>query len=295
MSCDTSWSRIGGSSWPTWSPKTSRFTTNLSTPWGHCWHTQKTEQQRHWSCDTVDWNTASSKTKKNVKKVSALWIASWNIRSMCPGLSDELTWKIQGRQLSSTESSVDSTWTLHLFRRHASQQTDHYKRKTTPSSGKENNPMNPVCMEWGLPSRTLSWAQSNHQQMAQNASCPSVWLLHQAQWTCWAYMRQHSAPLWKSKTCSIKKLHSIINSVPHSEHLFLLGDFNTRVGDDHDSSPTCLGHYGPGKINENVCSNCALITTSVLPSQIPSEGLMETPQIPSPASVGPHHYQTYFP
>ena len=62
--------------------------------------------------------------------------------------------KMQERQLSSTESSADLTWPSHLFRRHASQQTDHCERKTTPSSGKENNPMNPACMDWGLLSRT---------------------------------------------------------------------------------------------------------------------------------------------
>ena len=89
--------------------------------------------------------------------------------------------KVQGRQLSSIESSVDTTWTSHLFRRHALQPTYHCERKTTPSSGKENKPMNPVYMKWGLPSRTPCSAQPNNQQMDQNAFCPSVCLHHQAQ------------------------------------------------------------------------------------------------------------------
>ena len=76
------------------------------------------------------------------------------------GTNDEITRIEDARK---TESLEDSTWTSHLFRRHASQQTDHCDRKTTPSSGKENNPMHGM----GL-------AQSNHQQMAQNTSCPSA-------------------------------------------------------------------------------------------------------------------------
>ncbi len=36
-----------------------------------------------------------------------------------------------------------------------------------------------------------------------------------------------------------------------TEGLYLLGDFNARVGADHESWPTCLGLHGRGKINEN--------------------------------------------
>jgi hypothetical protein len=47
------------------------------------------------------------------------------------------------------------------------------------------------------------------------------------------------------------KLQTVINGIPTQEQLLLLGDFNARVGADHDSWPCCLGHYGSGKINEN--------------------------------------------
>ena len=35
------------------------------------------------------------------------------------------------------------------------------------------------------------------------------------------------------------------------EHLFLLGDFNARIGSDQKSWPRCIGHFGVGKLNEN--------------------------------------------
>ncbi|XP_067878459.1 craniofacial development protein 2-like [Heterodontus francisci] len=48
-----------------------------------------------------------------------------------------------------------------------------------------------------------------------------------------------------------EQLHNIISSIPNTEYLFLLGDFNARVGADHDSWPSCLGRYGIGRMNEN--------------------------------------------
>ena len=48
-----------------------------------------------------------------------------------------------------------------------------------------------------------------------------------------------------------ENLAAIISSVPNNEQLVLLGDFNARVGADHDTWPSCLGHFGVGKMNEN--------------------------------------------
>ena len=36
-----------------------------------------------------------------------------------------------------------------------------------------------------------------------------------------------------------------------SEYIYLLGDFNARVGAEHNTWPTCIGHHGVGKIYEN--------------------------------------------
>ncbi|XP_018015422.1 uncharacterized protein LOC108672290 [Hyalella azteca] len=40
-------------------------------------------------------------------------------------------------------------------------------------------------------------------------------------------------------------------NIPMPEHIYLVGDFNARVGTDHESCPEVLGHHGIGKMNEN--------------------------------------------
>nr|XP_027220778.1 craniofacial development protein 2-like [Penaeus vannamei] len=46
-------------------------------------------------------------------------------------------------------------------------------------------------------------------------------------------------------------LNAITRSVPDKQTLLIAGDFNARVGTDHDPWPTCLGKFGTGKMNEN--------------------------------------------
>ena len=48
-----------------------------------------------------------------------------------------------------------------------------------------------------------------------------------------------------------EELETTIKAIPATECLYLLGDFNARIGADHDSWPRCIGHFGVGKLNEN--------------------------------------------
>uniref|UniRef100_A0A0L8GJL8 Endonuclease/exonuclease/phosphatase domain-containing protein n=1 Tax=Octopus bimaculoides TaxID=37653 RepID=A0A0L8GJL8_OCTBM len=62
------------------------------------------------------------------------------------------------------------------------------------------------------------------------------------------FMPQTSIPHKTPRICSaIRK----IQTIPNGKQLVILGDFNARVGADHDFWPGCLGHYGVGNMNEN--------------------------------------------
>ena len=46
-------------------------------------------------------------------------------------------------------------------------------------------------------------------------------------------------------------LNTAGKNIPSNEFLLLLRDFNARVGSDRDTWPTCLGHHGIVKMNDN--------------------------------------------
>ena len=72
----------------------------------------------------------------------------------------------------------------------------------------------------------------------------------------------------KAKDEFYANFSNIIQNIPISEHLVLLGDVNARVGADHDSWPSCLGQFGVGKMNVNgqhlleLCSYHGLCVTN---------------------------------
>uniref|UniRef100_A0A0L8IBS4 Endonuclease/exonuclease/phosphatase domain-containing protein n=1 Tax=Octopus bimaculoides TaxID=37653 RepID=A0A0L8IBS4_OCTBM len=55
----------------------------------------------------------------------------------------------------------------------------------------------------------------------------------------------------KTKDQLYKDLNCVIRNIPTNENIYLLGDFNARVGSDHDSWPICVRHFGIGNMNDN--------------------------------------------
>ena len=57
-----------------------------------------------------------------------------------------------------------------------------------------------------------------------------------------------------------EQFDQVIRSTPPSDKLIILGDFNARVGKDHNSWESVLGRHGVGKVNDNgllVLNKCA--------------------------------------
>ena len=65
-------------------------------------------------------------------------------------------------------------------------------------------------------------------------------------------------------------LHSVLRSVPRSDKLFLLGDFNARVGADHHVWGDVIGKHGVGSVNSNglrllnTCAEFDLLNTNTI-------------------------------
>ena len=55
----------------------------------------------------------------------------------------------------------------------------------------------------------------------------------------------------ESKDQLYEELGVAIGNIPNTEQLCILGDFNTSMGADREAWPTCIGHRGMGKTNEN--------------------------------------------
>ena len=53
------------------------------------------------------------------------------------------------------------------------------------------------------------------------------------------------------KDAFYEALDEMISGIPNSEAVYLLEDFNARVGADHGVWPSCLGVHGRGKTNDN--------------------------------------------
>ena len=88
-----------------------------------------------------------------------------------------------------------------------------------------------------------------------------------------------------------ENLAAIISSVLNNEQLVLLGDFNARVGADHDTWPSCLGQFGVDKMNENGQRLIELCTFHVhrqllLSDEAPAQGFLETPALKALAPIG---------
>ena len=74
----------------------------------------------------------------------------------------------------------------------------------------------------------------------------------------------------ENKEAFNNQLASVLIDIPHTCKLLLIGDFNARIGREHDKWPLVMGKHGIGKCNSNgelllaLCSEFEIIMTNTM-------------------------------
>ena len=196
-------------------------------------------------------NTAPGR-KKKIKKTPALRLASWNVRTMCPGLTDDL------------QQVDDARRTAVIDRELARLNIDIACLQETRLADYGSIRESHYTFFWrGLPRDSprrhgVGFAVRNSLSAAIEPPTEGTErILNFRLSTTAGFINILSvyAPTLcatqEDKDQFYQALDEAISRIPSTEGLYLLGDFNARVGADYNTWPSCLGHHGIGRMNEN--------------------------------------------
>ena len=192
------------------------------------------------------------KIPRHLRRRHTLRLSTWNVRTMCPGLSDDLSnmedtrktavidlelqrlnidiAALQETRLAENGSLREANYTFFWQGKNADERHEHGVGFAV------RNTLLPM---------TLPPTEGNDRVLAL-----SIQTSHGP-----AHILSVYAPtLYSSdetKDRFYEDLDLVLNKIPASDYLFVLGDFNARVGADHSSWTDSIGHFGIGNMNEN--------------------------------------------
>ena len=192
------------------------------------------------------------KNKQNKTKTPALRLGTWNVRTMCPGLNedhqqieDARKTAIIDRELSRLNYDIVALQETRL----PSNGSLREKNFTFYWQGLEPDERRLHGVGFAIRNSLLSSveppSQGTERILSVRLHTPSGFT---------NILCIYAPTLTSSddtKDAFYEQLDEKIKNVPPSEELYLLGDFNARVGADQESWPRCIGHFGIGKQNEN--------------------------------------------
>lgn len=181
-----------------------------------------------------------------------LKLATWNVRTMLTGISDDLNeiedtrkTAIINNELARLQIDIAALQETRLLESGTLKESDYtfYWKGKAPGEVREhgvgfavrNSLVNTIVMDSDGSERLLT--------LQLNTSSGLVTLLCVYSPTLGAAM--------EIKDRFYDALSAKIENVPANHHLVVLGDFNARIGADHETWPSCIGHFGTGKLNEN--------------------------------------------
>lgn len=208
-------------------------------------------------------NCAPSKTKA---KIPALHVECWNVRTMTPGQTDNLLaiedarkTAVINNELLKRQTDICTLQETCLLSSGSLRERDYtfFWQGKPPGETREygvgfavkNMLLGVLIPPTGGSERILT--------LCLNTTRGSVHLLS-------VYVPTLSAPQ-EVKDKFYDELEVTVKNIPNQDQLYLLGDFNSRVG---AAWPSCQGSHGIGRMNENrqclleLCSNRYLCITN---------------------------------
>ena len=185
-------------------------------------------------------------------KTPALKLGTWNVRTTTPGFSGDLQevndarkTAVIDRELSRLQMDIVALQETRLPETGSVRERDFTPFwQGKPSDGDREHGV-------GFAVRNRLWVPLLHQQKEQSESCLSGLQTSSRPISLISAYAPTLASTAEVKDKFYDDLSTAIRRIPDRDLLITAGDFNVRVGVDHNSWPNCLGQFGTGKMNEN--------------------------------------------